>query len=79
MKFKGIIMAIALNIKRRSFVDVLKKASRKEKILILRWIERDLLSEWDEYEEHPSVKEKIDLAIKDYNEGNIVDLDNIIL
>jgi len=70
-------MAIGLKIGRRSFIKSFKKVSRKEKIFILKVLESDLLSDWDEYEKRPNVKEKIDLALQNYKSGNVVNLDNI--
>ena len=72
-------MAIAIEIGQSSFLEALKTVSRRDKILIIKWLERDLLSDWDEYEKLPEVNEKIDIAMREYRSGDVIDLDDISL
>jgi hypothetical protein len=75
---QGKIMPIAIEIDSRKLIKSLYLIPRKEKILIAESIEKDLLSEWDDYEESPEVKNKVKVAMEAYRSGNVVNLCDII-
>ena len=71
-------MPIALEIDSRAFVKALVTIPRKEKIFIAESIEKDLLSEWDLYEETPEVKTRVKEAYEAYHAGDVVNLKDLI-
>lgn len=71
-------MPIAIEIDSRKLIKSLYLIPRKEKILIAESIERDLLSEWDDYEKTPEVKNKVKVALEAYQNGDIVNLSDLI-
>jgi hypothetical protein len=75
---QGNIMPIAIEIDSRKFIKSLYLIPRKEKILIAESIEKDLLSEWDDYEESPDVRNKVKVALESYNSGDVVNLCDIM-
>ena len=75
---QGNIMPIAIEIDSRKLIKSLYLIPRKEKILIAESIERDLLSEWDDYEESPEVKNKVKVALDAYQSGDVVNLSDIM-
>lgn len=71
-------MSISIEIDSRGFVKALSTIPRKEKIFIAESIEKDLLSEWDEYEESAEVKNRINESFVAYQKGDVVNLKDIL-
>ena len=71
-------MPIALEIDSRKFVKALNSIPRKEKIFIVDSIEKNLLAEWDKYEESEEVKNRISEALIEYQNGDFVNLKELI-
>lgn len=71
-------MQLALDIDARKLVKAINLLPREEKILIAESIERDLLSEWDNYEESSEVKNRVKESFDAYKTGDYVKLKDLL-
>jgi len=71
-------MAIALEIDSRYLIKALNTMPRKDKIFIAESLEKDLLSEWDEYEESEEVIKRVNESLLEYDKGDVINLKDLI-
>lgn len=71
-------MQIAIEIDSKRFVKAISSLPRNEKILIAESIEKDLLSDWNEYEETQEVKNRVKESFEAYQKGDYVNLKDLV-
>jgi hypothetical protein len=71
-------MAITLTMDINRIEEALKSATRDEKERIVDMLEKELLSEWDSYEETAEVKTRVNEAMQAYQKGDVVELRDVV-
>ena len=67
-------MALTLTISFDNIVEAIKSASKEEKKNIVKIIENEFLSEWDNYDNSEKVIKKVEESISEYEKGEVVSL-----